>query len=264
MRPASSVRNRGRALLAVSKSALLPSLGVGATVLAWWLAVRFVRVPAYIVPPPQAVGVAMVHHATYLAVGTWTTLAETLIGFALTVAGGVAIGTVLSLSRWVEQALYPVLVALNAVPKLAFAPLLIVWLGFGGAPKVVMVILVCFFPVVLTTVTGLTSTPADLVELARSLSMSRWKTYTTIRFRAALPQMFIGFKTGMPLAVIGALVAELFAANQGLGFIIQTSSGDLGLVFAAIAILSATSIVLYELVVIVERLAIPWVRHTTG
>lgn len=242
----------------------LPVLGTVGTVLVWWLAIVVFDIQDYIVPTPVAVAEAFSRQPGYLLDNAGVTLYETLIGFALTVAGGMLIGVLLASSRLVEQALYPVLVALNAVPKLAFAPLLIVWMGFGHGPKVVMVVLMCFFPVVLSTVSGLTSTPADLAELARSLSASRWQIFVKVRLKSALPQIFVGLKTAMPLAVIGALVGELFGATAGLGFVIQNAGSDTAVAFAAIALLAAMSIVLFYALVLVERLMLPWVRETTG
>jgi NitT/TauT family transport system permease protein len=242
----------------------LPVVGVVGTVLVWWLAVLAFNIQSYIVPTPRAVASAFARMPGYLSQNAWVTLQETLLGYALTVVAGVVIGTVLANSRLVEQALYPMLVGLNAVPKLAFAPLLVVWMGFGHGPKIVLVILMCFFPIVLATVTGLTSTPADLAELAQSLSASRWQTFVKVRLKAALPQIFIGLKTAMPLAVIGALVGELFGATAGLGFVIQNAGPDTALAFAAIALLALMSIVLFYLLVIVERLMLPWVRETTS
>jgi NitT/TauT family transport system permease protein len=200
----------------------------------------------------------------YLLENAWVTLLETLQGFGLTVLVATAIGAILASSRIVEQAMYPILVALNAVPKLAFAPLLIIWMGFGSGPKVVMVSLMCFFPIVLATATGLTSMPTELVDLARSLSASRWQTLVKVRFRAALPQIFVGIKTAMPLAVIGALVGELFGSTAGLGFVIQNAGADTAIAFAAIALLAGMSIVLFYLLVVAERLLLPWVHDTTA
>jgi NitT/TauT family transport system permease protein len=242
----------------------LPIFGTLATVLLWWLVVEVFDIQSYIVPTPREVAAAFFRLPGYLLRNAWITLQETLLGFVLTVVTGMVIGTVLATSRLVEQALYPVLVALNAVPKLAFAPLLIVWMGFGPGPKVLMVFLMCFFPVVLATCTGLTSTPADLVELARSLSASRWQTFVKVRLKSALPQIFVGFKTAMPLAVIGALVGELFGATAGLGFVIQNTGPDTALAFAATALLALMSILLFYTLVATERLMLPWVRETTG
>jgi NitT/TauT family transport system permease protein len=259
-----AVGARGGRRLNVLTAVGLPLLGTVGAVLLWWLAIVVFRLESYIIPTPRAVASAFSRMPGYLFQNALVTLQETVIGFALTVAVGMLIGVALASSHLVEQATYPVLVALNAVPKLAFAPLLVIWMGFGHAPKVVMVGLMCFFPVVLATVAGLTSTPADLAELARSLSASRWQTFVKVRLKSALPQIFIGLKTAMPLAVIGALVGELFGATEGLGFVIQNVGPDTALAYAAIALLALMSIVLFYLLVVVERLMLPWVRETTG
>lgn len=242
----------------------LPLVGTALTIVLWWGAIVVFKIQPFIVPTPGSVAQIFGDLPGYLFRNARVTLAETLQGFGLTVVGATLIGIALASSRVVEQAMYPVLVALNAVPKLAFAPLLVIWMGFGSAPKVVMVALMCFFPVVLATVTGLTSTPAELVDLSQSLSASRWQTLVKVRFPAALPQIFVGLKTAMPLAVIGALVGELFGASRGLGFVIQNAPARTDLVFAAIALLAAMSIILFYLLVAIERLVLPWVRETTA
>jgi NitT/TauT family transport system permease protein len=122
----------------------------------------------------------------------------------------------------------------------------------------------CFFPIVLATATGLTRTPAELVELTRALSASRWQAFAKIRLPAALPQVFVGLKVAMPLAVIGALVGELFGSTAGLGFVIQTAGADTALSFAAIVLLALMSIVLFYVLVAVERLLVPWIPETTA
>jgi len=254
----------GSGQLALPAAIGLPVVGTVATVLVWWLAVLVFNIQSYLVPTPHAVASTFAQMPGYLLENAWVTLQETVFGYALTVVAGLLIGTVLANSRLVEQALYPMLVGLNAVPKLAFAPLLVVWMGFGHGPKVVQVVLMCFFPIVLATVTGLTSTPADLAELARSLSASRWQTFVKVRLKSALPQIFVGLKTAMPLAVIGALVGEFSGATEGLGHVIQNAAPDTALAFAAIALLAAMSIVLFYLLVLAERLMLPWVKATTG
>jgi NitT/TauT family transport system permease protein len=127
-----------------------------------------------------------------------------------------------------------------------------------------MAILLCFFPIVLAVVTGLSRTPADLAELAQSLSAGRWQTFAKVRLPSAMPQIFVGLKVGLPLAVIGALLGELFGAGAGLGYIIVTAGSDTALSFAAIALVAAMSIVLYYLLVLIEVLLLPWVKETTG
>jgi NitT/TauT family transport system permease protein len=245
-------------------SLILALLGGAATIGAWWLVIVAFGIESFLVPTPRAVFDAFLRLPGYLLENAWVTLAETVQGFLLTAAAGILVGALLAASDLLARAMYPALVALNAVPKLAFAPLLLVWLGFGPGPKVVMAALMCFFPIVLATATGLSATPAELIELTRSLSASRWQTFTRVRWHAALPQIMVGLKTAMPLAVIGALVGELFGATAGLGFVIQNAGADTALAFAAIALLALMSIALFYALVLLESRLVPWVRHTTA
>ena len=233
-------------------------------ILLWWLLIVILGIESYLAPTPPEVAAALSREWQYLLDNARVTLVETVQGFGLAVLIGMAVGTLLASSRFIEQAFMPTLVALNAVPKLAFAPLLVVWMGFGPGPKIVLVVLMCCFPIVLSTTAGLLSTPADLAEMVRSLSASRWQTFRTIRLPAAMPQIFVGFKIAMPLAVIGALVGELFGATEGLGFVIQNSGSDSAMSFAAIVLLAMMSIALFYLIVLLERVLLPWVKATTG
>jgi NitT/TauT family transport system permease protein len=167
---------------------------------------------------------------------------------------------VITYSRLLELTLYPALVALNAVPKIAIAPLLVIWMGFGIGPKVVMVVLICFFPIVISATTGLKSTPAELVELSRSLSSSTLQEFVRFRFPWSLPYLFVGLKVGIMLAVIGAVVGEFVGATKGLGYVIVASgqTADTTLAFAAIVLLSVMSILLFYALVLIQRLVVPW------
>jgi NitT/TauT family transport system permease protein len=229
----------------------------------WWAVTRLPAVPPVLLPGPDAVAAAFVRLPGYLAGNLWVTFLETVQGFGLATGLGLALGAGLASSRRLARAAYPPLVALQAVPKLALAPLLVVALGFGTAPKVVMVVLMCLFPIVLATASGLTGTAAELVELARSLCASRWQTLIRLRMPYALPQIFVGLKTAMPLAVIGAVVGELFGATAGLGFVIRTAGSDTPQVYAALTLLGAMSIALFSGLVGAERWLVPWTRHTT-
>jgi NitT/TauT family transport system permease protein len=204
----------------------------------------------------------------YLLRQTWQTFAETAAGFGLAVGAGLATAVLLTASRGVERAVMPLLVAVNAVPKIAVAPLLVVWLGFGTAPKVFMVALLAWFPVVVATMAGLTSVPLELTELARSLSASRWQTYRKLRIPWALPQVFTGLRLGVTLADVGAVVGEFAGGDQGLGYVIVASasggSADTPLAFAAMALLSVMSVLLFYAVVVAERLLLPWAREISG
>jgi NitT/TauT family transport system permease protein len=160
----------------------------------------------------------------------------------------------------------PLLVAVQAVPKVAIAPLLIVWMGFGPSSKIVLVTLLCFFPVVVSTMAGLAATPSELVELARSLEGSRPRTFVKVRIPWALPQVFTGLKLAGSLALIGAVVAQITTPNAGLGAVIVRSgqSADTPLAFAAITLLAAIGISLFYSLVGLERLLLPWARATTA
>ncbi len=230
----------------------------------WWLAIVAFDIESYTAPTPPEVVEAFSRLPGYLFENAWISLVTTVQGFAITVVLGMVAGALLGSSRTLERAFMPSLVALNAVPKMAFGPLMLVWLGVGRTSSVVMAVLLCFFPVVLSVATGLARTPSDLVDLARSLTASRWQTFVRIRLPGALPQVFVGLKVGLPLAVIGALLGELFGAGAGLGYIITTAGSDTGLAFAAIALVAAISIILYYLLVLAEILLLPWVRETTG
>jgi NitT/TauT family transport system permease protein len=149
------------------------------------------------------------------------------------------------------------------VPKLALAPILVLWMGFGSGPKVVMVVLLCVFPIVLSTATGLKSTAAELDELARSLTATELQAFRKVRRPSALPHIFVGLKVGISLAVIGAVIGEFVGATRGLGYVIVASgqNADTTLAFAAIVLLAVMSVVLFYVLVALEALLVPWARH---
>ncbi|HEY0700130.1 MAG TPA: ABC transporter permease [Micromonospora sp.] len=249
-----------------ASAVLLPVAGLGVAIAAWWLSTSALElVHPVVLPPPDAVWDAFTAAPRRLGEHTLATARETLVGFGLSTVAGVAIGLALAVSRTVERMFSPLLVAVNAVPKIALGPLLVVALGWGQKPILTMVFLLCFFPIVLATATGLTSTPAELVELVRSLDASRWQAFRKVRLPAALPQIFVGLKVAMPLAAIGAVIGEFQAGEGGLGYVIVQSSGvgDAATAWAAILLIALVSIVLYFALVVVERLALPWVRETT-
>jgi len=220
----------------------------------------------FFLPAPPDIVKSFLTLPDYLIEQAGVTLAETLMGFGLATVGGMAIAVLLSSSDVVQRATLPLLVAVNSIPKLALAPLLLLWLGFGQLPRVVMVVLISFFPIVVAGMSGLTSTPSEFNELARSLSASKWQHFVKFRFPWALPQIFVGLKVAVSLAVVGAVVAEFQGAGQGLGFVIVMSGSSAGtpLAFAAISLLAVMSIALFYIVVAVERRLLPWATETTG
>lgn len=243
---------------------VLPVLGLGVGVGVWWWYAAAFEVQTIILPSPPEVVEALTERFPFLIDNARVTMTQSGIGFSIAVGSGLLVGAVLAHSRVINQMTYPWLVAFNAVPKVAFAPLLVVWLGFGMQPRIALAVLVCFFPVVLATVTGLRATPSDLAELARSLDASRLQTFVKVRLPNALPQIFIGLKIALPLAIIGSIVAELQSGSTGLGFVIKQAGTDKAIAFAALTVLAPLSISAFYLLVGIERLLLPWVRQTTA
>ncbi|HEX5595581.1 MAG TPA: ABC transporter permease [Micromonosporaceae bacterium] len=242
---------------------LMPAVGVVAVIAIWWAATALFQVRSFLLPSPLLVAQTLVGQGSYLLDNTVVTLLETLQGFGLAIVVGVPLALVVTASRLLERTVYPLLLMLNAVPKVAIAPLLVVWMGFGQLPKVFMVFLVCFFPIVISTASGLASTPADLVELGRSLQASWWQTLRKIQMPAAVPQLFVGLKVAITLAVIGAVIGEFVGATEGLGYVIVASgaSADTALAFAAMILLGVMSVVLFYALAAVERRLLPWAEQ---
>ena len=258
--PAGSARRRTLAAVA------WPLLGLAVAIGLWWAGTALFSINTVVLPSPPAVIDGFNRYREFLVEDAWHTTIATVSGFLLSVGVGVLLGLAIAAWRPFERMFSPLLVAFNAVPKVALAPLVLIWFGYGRTPILAMAFMVCFFPIVLSTATGLTSTPADLAELVRSMDASRLQTFARVRLPAALPQIFVGLKVAMPLAVIGVVVGEMQYGESGLGtIIVQTSGqGDTSTAFAAITLLALISIVLYYLLVVVERLALPWVRATTS
>ncbi|KAA9085575.1 ABC transporter permease [Microbacterium radiodurans] len=249
-------RRTGIALSAIA----LPLVAVVGAIALWWGATVVFAVPTFIVPGPQVVAETLVANFPFLLEQAGATVLETVLGFVIAIIIGVPLAMLIARYRVLEQMLYPLLLAINSVPKVAIAPVLLVWMGFGITPKVVMVVLLCFFPIVLSTVAGLRSTPSDLVELTSSLSARPLEEFTKVRLWWALPQIFVGLKNAITLAVIGAVIGEFVGSSSGLGFVIVQSgaSANMALAFAAILLLAVISIVLFYMLVLVEKRLLPW------
>ncbi|MFC6017974.1 ABC transporter permease [Plantactinospora solaniradicis] len=243
-------------------NAVLPVLGGVIAVGLWWLVAELFDISAFFLPSPPDVVSAFLRLPGYLLQETWVTFLETVIGFGIAAAGGLVVALLLAASWVVERMTMPLMAAINSVPKVALAPLLLVWIGFGPEPKIVMVVLVCFFPIVVSAMAGLTSTPNDLRELARSLSASWWQTFLKVRLAWALPQIFVGLKVATSLAIIGAIIGEVVNPDRGLGSVIVSSgaSADTPLAFAALTLLALMGAALFYLMVALERLLVPWAR----
>ncbi len=258
--PAGPARRRTAAAV------IWPVLGLAVAVAVWWAVTAALDVQSFIFPTPPEVLSAYLALQGEMIKQTGSTAVATLLGFGISVVIGVLLGAAIAAWRPFERMFQPLLVAFNAVPKVALAPLMLIWFGYGRTPVLAMAFMVCFFPIVLSTATGLTTTPADLAELVRSMDASRLQMFLRVRLPAALPQIFVGLKVAMPLAVIGVVVGEMQYGDRGLGMIIVQTSGqaDTASAFAAIALLAAVSIAFYYALVLLERLLLPWVRATTS
>lgn len=238
----------------------LPLLALVLVIALWGAFTAIFQVPSYVVPSPLDVLERLVGQFGYLMEMTWVTFLETVAGFLLAIVIGIPVA--MGIARWdvADKMVSPLMTALNAIPKVAIAPILVVWMGFGFAPKIVMVVLMAIFPIILATVSGLRHTPAELVELSRSLRATTLEEFVRVRFPHALPQIFTGLQTGISLAVVGAVIGEFIGASAGLGFVIVQSgaSADTPLAFAAIVLLALLSMVLYYLLIVVERVLLPW------
>ncbi|MBD8062857.1 ABC transporter permease [Actinomycetaceae bacterium Sa1BUA1] len=237
-----------------------PALVLVAVVAAWWFVTWREMVPAYLVPAPQDVLTTLWADRTLLLEHTWVTTQETLIGFVLAAVIGVATAVLLVYSPTAEKSLYPLILFAQVIPKIAIAPILVVWFGFGLTPKVILAVLIAFFPVVVSAVAGLRSVDPELLELSATMGASRWKTFVKIRFPSALPSLMSGLKVAVTLAVVGAVVGEFVGADRGLGYVLLLASGNLDapLLFADLILMSLIGVVLFVLVEALEAAVIPW------
>jgi NitT/TauT family transport system permease protein len=226
----------------------------------WELWVWIAKVPLYLIPAPSAVVAAMVTEASRLWPHTWVTLQEILLGFLLSVIVAVPLAILIVSSRAFEKSIYPILVASQVVPKVAIAPLFIVWFGFGLLPKVLIVFLIAFFPIVIDSVIGLRSMEIEKLYLAQSMGASRWQVFSKLRLPNALPLMFGGLKVAATLSVIGAIVGEFVGADAGLGRVLLLANGNLDTVmlFAGVGYLTVLGIVIFLTMDTIERLLLPW------
>jgi NitT/TauT family transport system permease protein len=190
----------------------------------------------------------------------WYTLIVTLGGFALAVLVGVLLAVLIVESRLLEKSIYALIIGMNSVPKVAVAPLFVIWLGTDAEPKIAIAFLIAVFAIVIDAVLGLKSVPPDILDLARSLRGGRLATLWRIRFPCALPSLFAGMKVAVGLALVGAIVGEFVSSQRGLGYVILSAQGmfDTARVFAAILVLAAMGVALFWLIALLERFAIPW------
>lgn len=233
--------------------------------LAWELSTRWLNVPVYILPSPWVIAVKIFDDWALLLDNGWASVQEILLGFGLSVVVGIPLAVAIVYSRLFERVAFPLMVSLQTVPKVALAPILVMWFGYGLLPKVLVAFLISFFPIVMNTVIGMRSVEKEMIYLVQSMGAGHLQTFIKIRLPKALPNIFGGLKVGMGQAVIGAIVGEFIAAEKGLGYLqlIAQVRLDSPLLFAAVVVLSLLGVLLFNIVVWIERLVIPWHRQIT-
>src|ERR1051325_6021656 len=226
----------------------------------WELICRAFKIPAYLVPAPSAIWVDTWKLAGQVSMHTLATTQTTLLGFLAPLIVSLSLAVLLTASPMIANAIYPLLVLTQSIPKVALAPILVVIFGSNELPRVVVTFLVAFFPLVLSIAAGITSVPPELIELGRACRASKWRELWRIRLPYAVPFVFSGLKAAITLSVVGAVVGEFVNADKGLGYLIVTSTAffQVPLAWGALVLLSLLGINLFQIVVIVEQVFFPW------
>jgi NitT/TauT family transport system permease protein len=228
--------------------------------LLWELAAWVFALPPYLLPPPSKILVDFAGRWSRVLDSAWVTTSEIVFGYLLAVVISIPLALLVAYSRFFERSVYPLIVFLQIVPKIAIAPLFIIWFGFGFLPKLLLVFLLSFFPIVVSSIAGFKSIDPDVMDLARSTGAGSWRLFVKIRLPQALPDIFTGLKVGAALAATAAVVAEFVASNKGLGYLLLEYNGNLetAMVFAVIIVLSLIGLAVYYAVELLERITIPW------
>jgi len=260
--PARSTRSRTERTLRRIGWNLLPPLTFVAMVALWWAAVELFKIPAYLLPGPKPVFARLVTDAGLLWTHSQVTLTEIVLGFGITIVTAIPLGLLIALSPLSKQLVYPPIMLMQLVPKIAVAPLFLVWLGFGIESKVLLTVLLTFFPLLIASISGFQIIDDRLLYLTRSMGASAWQTFRFLRFPAALPVIFSGLKTSATIAATAAIVAEFVGANKGLGYVLLrgTSTMDIELVFAVLVVLTLIGVAINYLVEFCEWAMTPWQR----
>ena len=257
--PARGAEFRFSRTIRKATSALYPLLAVGVALLIWEWAVRAFQIPELILPSPSEIFTDLWVKRVMFIEFTRPTLSEVLVGFAVAAIFGILLGVLVSFSSLANKTVYPLLVSSQMVPKVAVAPIFIIWFGTGLQAKVLIAFLIAFFPIMVSTMVGLEAIEPDMIKLFRSMGAGRIRTFIKLSFPAALPNIFAGLKIGMTMAVVGAVVAEFVAADKGLGYYLIYANGQLDSagVFASLFLLTFIGVVLYYMIDGVQRVVMP-------
>jgi len=242
---------------------LPPIVLLGLGVLAWQVIATIQNVPDYLLPKPSLIWQTTIDERDLLLTNTWPTLRIVVFGFLISLSLGIVLAIAINYSTLLERAVYPILIASQTIPLIALAPILVVLLGFSVTPKLIVVFLICFFPIVVNTVDGFKSVDPDQINLLRTLGAGRWRLFRDVQFPTALPYLFSGTKVAATFSVIGAVFGELVGSDEGLAHLMiqKEAQLDTAALFSAMLILSLMGIMMFVAVAIAERLLMPW-YHT--
>ena len=227
----------------------------------WEVIVRVANVPEYLFPAPSQIVVAFKEDwSTILAPAAWVSLREVVFGFVISAVLGIGLAVLLHLFRPLRRALYPLLIGSQTIPIVVLAPILVILLGYGIMPKLVIVALICFFPIVVNGIDGLRSVDDEFIRMMKTLDASRWDIFRRVEFPAALPEIFSGMRIAATFAAIGAVFGEWAGASAGLGYVMLAATPNLqtARIFAAIVILTLIALLLFGIVSVLERILVPW------
>jgi putative hydroxymethylpyrimidine transport system permease protein len=264
MTPEPPARKRTSGFVRFWKNYGLAVLFIIAMLVAWELWIRIFHVPKYLLASPSGIWNSLQKDwSRYLEPNLWPTLGEILIGFGISVVAGVGLAIVLHLFTPLRRAVYPILIGSQTIPIVVLAPVLVILLGYGLLPKVAIVALICFFPIVVNGLDGLRLVDDDFIRMMRTLDATRWSIFRKVEFPGALPSIFSGMRIAATFAAIGAIFGEWSGASEGLGYLIQASTPNLqtARIFAAILLLTLIAMALFGLVSLLERIFCPWVSR---
>ena len=239
------------------RSAGLPLALAGIVLAAWQIAVTLAHIPSVILPSPISITKYIFDHYDILLMHAVPTTVESAAGFVIATLLGIALAIIITYSRLAHEALYPNLIFFQLIPKIALAPLFIIWLGIGSQSRIAFAVFIAFFPVVISTAAGFASVDKSMLRLCRALTASEWQIFTSVRFPAALPYIFSGMKIAITLSIIGVIIGEFITAQAGLGYLIifATARADTEISMAAIVVLCICGLLLYGLVALAESIA---------
>ncbi len=226
----------------------------------WELYVRAGQVSVQVLPSPIAIIQALINNWSVIYDNTLQTLLETVLGLAIAAILGLLLAITLDISSWMRRAIYPLLITSQTIPIIALAPLLLIWIGYDIRPKLIVVTLYCFFPIAVATIDGLASAEPELIKLLHSMRATRWQILRLVRLPGAMPAFFSGLRIAAAYSVIGAIFGEYVGAEKGLGIYMQRAANSFATinVFAAILVITILSLLLFGLVSLIERIALPW------